>query len=74
MEVRYDLMNFKMLLRTPQRPLMLQSYQTPVLHQLRPWWPNDRPPLARRAADPNGKQISNSRYIGTMPTLDFLTL
>ena len=37
MEVRYDLMNFKMLLRTPQRPLMLQSYQTPVLHQLRPW-------------------------------------
>jgi hypothetical protein len=30
--------------------------------------------LARRAADPNGKQISNSRYIGTMPTLDLLTL
>jgi hypothetical protein len=29
--------------------------------------------LARRAADPNGKQISNSRYIGTMPTLDSLT-
>jgi len=30
--------------------------------------------LARRAADPNGKQISNSRYVGPMPTLDFLTL
>jgi hypothetical protein len=30
--------------------------------------------LARRAADPNRKQISNSGYVGAMPTLDFLTL
>jgi hypothetical protein len=58
-------------MRLPRAP-MLESYPTPVLHQLRPWRPHDRPPLARRAADPNGKQISNSRYIGTMPTLDFI--
>jgi hypothetical protein len=29
--------------------------------------------LYRVMSDPNGKQISNSRYVGTMPTLDFLT-
>jgi hypothetical protein len=28
----------------------------------------------RRAADPNSKQISNSRYVGPMPTLDFPAL
>jgi hypothetical protein len=30
---------------------MLESYPTPVLLQLRPWRPQDRPPLARRADD-----------------------
>jgi hypothetical protein len=60
--------------RTLRRSPMLESYPTPVLHHLRPRRPYDRPPLARRATYPNGKQISNSRYIGTMPTLDFLTL
>jgi hypothetical protein len=32
-----------------------------------------RPWLVARS-DPNGKQISNSRYVGPMPTLDFPTL
>src|SRR6516165_1040789 len=58
---------------TLRRSQMLESYPTLVLNQLRPRRPHDRPPFACCASNPNGKQISNSRYIGTMPTLDSLT-
>jgi hypothetical protein len=52
----------------------LEPPPSPLLHQLRPWSPQDWAPPARCAPQPDSNLVGSPRYVGTMPTLVSLAL